>query len=294
MSTVSILRPEPDRPDSWTRFKENIAHLIIQSLLLLRMRDDLVKNEIELNRLLFLCILKANRVFDLPLPALDAKNSPHTTDEPEEERENNRPDLSWNLMNHLGDDNNLCRNFALECKRLGEKTSKSWILNKQYVTAGILRFSLEEKGYGKGCETGAMVGYVQDMEFDEILSEINSHLVTNAPSIPKLTIPAEGWQNQGVSHLSHAFQRVYIPFDFFLQHFWIDTRDCQYLPSKTISTSNESNDSSSEEVIKEDHKRGQKEHTEQKQSQLELPLENSFEPTAIYIEADLKKQKTDL
>ena len=271
MGTVSILRPEPDRPDSWTRFKENIADLITEALLLLRMRNDLVKNENKLTELLFLCILEANRIFDLPLPALDAKNSPHPTDKRKEKRENNRPDLSWNLMNHMGDHENFYRNFALECKRLGKKTSKNWILTKQYVIDGILRFSLEEKGYGKGCETGAMVGYVQDMVFDEILSEINSHLAINAPSIPALAIPADGWQSQNVSLLSHAFQRSYIPFDFFLQHFWIDMRDIQYLPYDEL------NESSSEEaIIKKADEKGHKEPMEQILSQLVFPLENPF------------------
>ena len=50
---------------------------------------------------------------------------------------------------------------------------------------------------------GAMVGYIQDMEFDQILEEINSHIATYEPSIPLLSKPVEGWQRQGVSYLIH-------------------------------------------------------------------------------------------
>lgn len=277
MGTVSILRPEPDRPSSWTRFKENIANLIVEALLLLKMRTDLVRDEDDLTKLLFLCIIDANRYFDLP--AWDAKNSPHISDKRSEKRENKRPDLSWNLMNHVGNHENLYRNFALECKRLGEKTSETWILNKQYVIEGVLRFFLEEKGYGKGCETGAMIGYVQDMEFDEILNEINFHIGINASSIPKLTMPAEGWQYQEVSRLNHTLQRPYIPFDFYLQHFWIDMRNCQFLPSKIENIPAMSNYDSSEQATKKGQRKSKKGPTPKKQSQLELPMENPAEPS---------------
>src|SRR6266496_826191 len=80
-------------------------------------------------------------------------------------------------------------------------TTPKWILNKQYVTDGILRFFQEEKGYGKGCEVGAMIGYVQNKTFNEILAEVNSHITIHEPSIPLLTTPTDGWQDQSVSHL---------------------------------------------------------------------------------------------
>jgi hypothetical protein len=275
MGRVSLLRPEPERPNSWARFKVNIANLISEALLILRSRTDLVTDEKELNRLLFLCIVDANRLFDLPLPAYNANNPPHVEDERKVKREDQIPDLYWSIMNHVADHSNWYRNFVLECKRLGKKTSKTWELNEQYVIGGILRFFLEEKGYGKGCETGAMVGYVQNMEFDEILSEINFSIATNESSIPKLAAPAEGWQYQGINHLSHTFQRSYIPFNFFLQHFWIDMRDCQYLAlSEAENTSIESDSSLSEEIQKRGKKKSRRGSTKQRQRppQLELPF----------------------
>src|SRR6266851_3186895 len=175
MGTVSLLRPE--RPNSWVRFRENVASLISEALLLLRQRTDLVKDEKELNRLLYFCLANANLHFDLPLPAYDGRNPPHPEDNHKAKREDNRPDLYWTLMDNEANYQDWYRTFVLECKRLGKKTSESWILTEQYVIEGILRFFVEEKGYGKGCETGAMVGYVQDMEFDAILSEINSYMI---------------------------------------------------------------------------------------------------------------------
>src|SRR6266487_674649 len=196
------------RPNSWTIFKEHIADLICEALLILRQRDDLVECEFGLNRLLYFCLVEAtyrlteaSLDFNLPLPAYDGHNPPHSEDKKKAKREDNRPDIYWTLMDHNANYQDWCRTFALECKRLGEPTSPKWILNKQYVTDGILRFFQEEKGYGKGCEVGAMIGYVQNKTFNEILAEVNSHITIHEPSIPLLTTPTDGWQDQSVSHL---------------------------------------------------------------------------------------------
>ena len=95
MSTINLLGPE--RPNSWIRFKENIASLISLALLLLRQRTDLVRNEKELNRVLYLCLGEANYLFDLPLPAYDGRNPPHPADKQKVKREDNRPDMYGRL-----------------------------------------------------------------------------------------------------------------------------------------------------------------------------------------------------
>jgi hypothetical protein len=171
---MSLFRSE--RPNSWLYFKKNIASLISEALLLLRQRTDLVKDEKELNRIFYLCLAHANLHFDLPLPAYDGRNPPHLEDAQKAKREDNQPDMYWTLLDHAAHYPDWYRTFALECKRLGQQTSENWILVEQYVIEGIVRFFVEEKGYGKGCETGAMAGYVQDMELDAILAEVNLYL----------------------------------------------------------------------------------------------------------------------
>jgi hypothetical protein len=234
MSRISLIKRDlQERPNSWGNFKKHVIDLIIEALLMLRQRDDLVKSEFVLNRLFYLCLIEAtyklteaDPTFNLPLPAYDGRNPPHPKDKRKAKREDNRPDIYWTLMDHEANYPDWCRTFALEGKRLGEPTSRTWVLNRNYVTKGILRFFQEDKGYGKGCEVGAMVGYVQNKSFDEILDEVNLHITTYEQSIPLLTLPDDGWKHQGVSCLSHAFQRSYIPLCFFLQHFWIDMKDC--------------------------------------------------------------------
>lgn len=275
MSRIPLIELGPGNPLYWPTFKEHVASLIIEALLLLRQRNDLVKGEPTLNRLLYYCIQDANLKYHLPLPAYDGHNPPDPEDEQKAEREDNRPDFYWTLMDHVANYDKCYRTFVLECKRLDVKSeSSNWRYTEQYVIAGILRFFLEEKGYGKGCETGAMAGYVQEMEFDKILSEINSYIAANGSSIPKLATPAEGWQYQSVNQLSHSFQRSYSPFNFFLQHFLVDMRDCQYLASvESENTSVESDGSQSGETEKRGKKKSKRGSAKKSQlQQIPLPL----------------------
>ena len=122
---------------SWKHFKENIGLLIGEALLILHSRTDLVKDEIPLNRILRLCFRSANYNLRFEyFSALDAENT-----------EGSRPDLSWSFYNDLANNPEECEIcFALECKRLGRRTSSGWKLTEQYVLEGILRFFKKEKG----------------------------------------------------------------------------------------------------------------------------------------------------
>ena len=121
MSRISLIELGPGNPNYWPTFKEHIASLIIEALLLLRQQNDLVKDEKKLNRLLYLCVLEANLNFRLPLPAYDAHNPPDPEDEQKAKREDNLPDFYWTLMDHQANYNKWYRIFILECKRLDKK-----------------------------------------------------------------------------------------------------------------------------------------------------------------------------
>ena len=214
---------------SWKHFKENVAELTIEALLILRSKTDLVKDEKSLNRTLHKCFAEANHRLKLNyMPSLDAKNAPYADDIDGTKREDNIPDLSWNVIDHSADPEHCNRNFALECKRLGLPTSTSHVLNKEYVEEGIHRFILEEKGYGKGSESG-MVAYVENMEFEDILRQVNEYIAIRSLS-STLPSSAIGWQYQGVTRFNHALVRSFLPSIFSLEHFWLDLRDCQMLP----------------------------------------------------------------
>ena len=83
MGRISLIKPDPQgRPNSWANFKKHSVKLIKEALLMLRTRNDLVKDEVSLNRLFYLCLLEASYklteidpTFNLPLPAY--KTSTH-------------------------------------------------------------------------------------------------------------------------------------------------------------------------------------------------------------------------
>jgi hypothetical protein len=87
-----------------------------------------------------------------------------------------RPDFTCKRVNpyaDFADDHEIP--FHVECKLLGARTSRNWILNKNYVTEGIKRFDLKSHEYGQRASSGMMLGYIISMTPEKILKEVNSH-----------------------------------------------------------------------------------------------------------------------
>jgi hypothetical protein len=264
MTKVSIL----ERRNRWKEFKQQCVRLITEALLLLRERSDLIKNEWTLNRLLYQCIVDANYNLGLDfIPSPEAKNPPYPDDKQKAKSEDNIPDFSWPLMDPTASYQHWNRNFSLECKRLG--IDKNRELAQEYVTEGILRFFSEEEGYGKGCEEGAMAGYIHDMELDTLLDKVNLYIAKHRPSIPLLATPTNGWQTQGVSYIAHSFQRTFVPLDFYLQHFWVDLRDCYFISPATSTESSSSEQRNLDSPKTNNKNKAQKQKLKQKTSVIE-------------------------
>jgi hypothetical protein len=222
-----MARPLISELDIWGKYKSEIFDVIREALSNLQGVPDLKEDEISLNRELHFCFVEATYRLKLNhhLPMQEGKNPPDPDDEERAKREDKIPDFYWQFSDHTVIDPRRCaRRFVLECKRLGKPTSSRWILNKNYVQNGIRRFVFEEHGYGKGDESGAMVGYVQNMEFDVILLEVNAAIETSPEPIPTLPAPAGGWIVNGISRLDHIFERSFLQTPFHLWHLWVDLR----------------------------------------------------------------------
>ncbi|MHA2062609.1 MAG: hypothetical protein ACW963_10020, partial [Candidatus Sifarchaeia archaeon] len=150
----------------------------------------------SLNRELYFCFREAYRrkkpQLLHQLPTCDAKNPPNESDNIPTASERTRPDFYWDIMDHQAEEEFCERRFVLECKRLGKPSSKSWNLNENYVQNGIRRFITQPHEYGKGDDTCGMVGYIQNMTFDEILREVNLAIIQNPEPISLLSPPNEG------------------------------------------------------------------------------------------------------
>ena len=73
------------------------------------------------------------------------------------------------------------KEFVIECKRLSNPRSR---FSRKYVMSGINRFIHPDWGYAQDLKSGAMVGYVQEITFDEASSHITTR--TTQESLPKL------------------------------------------------------------------------------------------------------------
>lgn len=224
-------QPRISRLRTWEKHERRVVDILLLALSILRKKDILPSSEVLLNRELYFCLLEANHAlwesgaggFDHP-PTPEGHNPADPDDEQRAVRENKIPDFYWGFIDHSEPDpRRSARNYVIECKRLGNPPRADWILDQNYVNNGILRFITEEHSYAKGERSGAMVGYVQNMELDEILCEVNSSAVS--VGIPELLAPFSGWQIGGTSQFTHQLNRIFLISPFQLTHFWVDLRN---------------------------------------------------------------------
>ncbi|MCP4363515.1 MAG: hypothetical protein GY796_36415 [Chloroflexi bacterium] len=224
-------QPRISQGNSWERYKQELFLLIHETLLVLQLQTNLPEIEDNakyhsLNRELFRCFRVSYRKLNLSfhMPTREGKNPPYFGDIAPTEREEKRPDFYWQFIDSLASEDSCERRFILECKRLGSPSSSNWKLNPNYVNHGVLRFLSSPHEYGKGDDAGGMIGYVQDMEFDDILQEVNQTAATHPKPIPLLQI-VKNWEEKETSELVHDLQRPFPISPFRLHRFWVDLRE---------------------------------------------------------------------
>jgi len=221
-------QPRISQANTWDRYKRDMFLLIHEALLILCLQTNLPEVEDSstqhsLNRELFRCFRKACRNLKLQnhLPIREGKNPPYFDDLVPTEREEKRSDFYWQFIDSLASEDSCERRFILECKRLGHPSSSSWKLNNNYIHHGVLRFISSPHEYGKGDNAGGMIGYVQSMELDDILREVNGFAINKL--IPPLQL-VKKWEEKNVSELVHDLERPFPISPFRLHHFWVDLR----------------------------------------------------------------------
>lgn len=215
----------------WDRFESRVLEITRLALILMQEAATLPDDEKELNQRLGHYIreaswqLKASDTGIVGAPHLDALNQPDLDDVEPARREDTRPDFQWELKDlQARNRSEYQRFYAMECKRLGSATSHSWVLNEQYIINGVRRFLKAEYSYGspKSNPSAVMIGYVQNMELEEILIEVNGFGQRNA--IPQINLSKSGWR-RGISLLDHQLNRPEIdPSPLSLRHLWVDLR----------------------------------------------------------------------
>jgi hypothetical protein len=208
----------------WERHVNNLIEVFMAALMCLAKETSLPENEDGLNRaLLFLArqenyrlLKKGNGVNACII--YDSKNPPYEKDEEFPNRESKRPDFQCGYVDVIEGKE---LQFTIECKRLGETTSAGWNLNKNYSCNGVYRFKDPNFGYGKGCSSGAMIGYIQSMKRTSILKQVNQF--EREYDLPPIKAKA-GWKKRHVGSLKCSFERSFIIRQFNLTHLWVDIR----------------------------------------------------------------------
>lgn len=192
--------------------------------------DCRMAGENAINRELYFAILDENSAqaavgspyaFNHP-PAPEANNLPSPEDARRVPREDKRPDLQWNIIDHLQPSSRSVKSFVIECKLLGTPRRSDWPFNENYVHHGICRFIERSHLYGKGDTDGAMVGYVQSMLPRNILDEVNGHAA--GVSVPSLVPRPGAWPRGPVWELGHDLARPAGGSPYRLNHLWVDLR----------------------------------------------------------------------
>jgi len=209
----------------WAKREARCLAILERALFLLRRTKSLPEAEVDLNRLLYFCLLRASRELypnDGIAPTPECNNQPDPDDNARAIREHKRPDFQWIYLDkYENNPERSSKQFVVECKRLGKSSRSAWVLNSNYVNHGVQRFKDIEWAYGQRFASGAMVGYWQSMDGNAVLTEVNIELRKN--SLPEL-VPLRNWRARPVFGLKHQLERSFEISPFRLCHRWVDIR----------------------------------------------------------------------
>ena len=209
----------------WSNREARCLSIVERALSMLREGGNLPETEVELNRVLYFLLLEASRELypeDMIAPITECNNQPDSDDQARARREQKRPDFQWIYLDRYQPDaKRSSKQFVVECKRLGKAPRRDWILNVNYSDYGIRRFCDQEWAYAKQAPSGAMLGYWQSMEGEDVLREVNQGCQSH--SIPKLMVVGD-WTSKGISKFEHELKRQFPITPFTLHHLWIDLR----------------------------------------------------------------------
>ena len=176
-----------------------------------------------LNRVCFKIGKSRNQ--ELQTPYWETPIQPLTGDELKSGKIKKRPDFTCKCINPWAVSPEKYEiSLHIECKLLGNPTSATWILNKNYVINGIKRFDSKIHEYGKRADSGMMIGYIIGMTPQKIESEVNEYQKKHASEYSDIKFFFDTTTllktRQGIK------RKNVMPARFELIHFWVDLRNC--------------------------------------------------------------------
>ena len=176
-----------------------------------------------LNRVCFK--LGKSRNQELQTPYWETPIQPVTGDELKGGKIKKRPDFTCKFINPWAASPEKYEiSLHIECKLLGNPTSATWILNKNYVKNGIKRFDSKIHEYGKRADSGMMIGYIIGMTPQEIESEVNDYQKKHASEYTDIKF---FFDTTTLFKTRQDIKRKNVmPARFELIHLWVDLRNC--------------------------------------------------------------------
>lgn len=221
----------PSSKELWNTHEALVLNVFLAALEWLRSDENLPEAENRINEKL---LIQAKRVWQKlptekkPLWALsvESQNQPQLEEDVGADWVKKKPDFQWQYVDHTDNTEHGFKSYTIECKRLGYPLSKSRILNHEYVENGIQRFVAREHSYGKGSWSGAMIGYVQNMDLTAIVEQLNTHILDHfSHEIPVLKFSEVDFDERGIIKASQKLTRKNVPpSPFELRHLWLDLR----------------------------------------------------------------------
>ncbi len=160
---------------------------------------------------------------EVRVPAWERPRQPVSEEELTGGKKGKRPDFTCSFYNTVasGPDEHEIP-FHVECKLLGKPTSRTWILNRNYVVKGMKRFDCREHEYGKRATSGMMIGYIISLSPDENVTEVNQHKNQHFQTCPDIKF---AWDGGYVHRTEQSITRRHVaPATFRLTHIWADLR----------------------------------------------------------------------
>ena len=220
----------PSPGEIWKRHEGLILNVFIYALIELKKEKDLPIGEIPLNERLYLCTrrvyhkLPANKKPSYPSLVRNSENPPVEFNDIGKTWTRKKPDFRWTLYDSEETDSSKAyKEYTIECKRLRIKGN---FIN-EYIVSGIVRFISKEHRYGIGTVSGAMIGYVQNMEHKEALERINGAILNKQEfEIPIIKFDKNLQEKDSVKRGNHTLKRKEVnPSIFDLRHIWIEVKN---------------------------------------------------------------------
>lgn len=223
----------PSPKEMWIKHEMLVLEVFTLALEMLRRKVNLPVDEDAISEVLTLETRQANfslnrkgRGLQFP-PDWEKPKQPTSKVDLGKSKKKKRPDFSCPFRNNSAQcAKDAYLDYHIKCKRLGEASSPSWNLNKNYMTNGIVRFLEPPHRYGEGTYSGAMIGYVQNMNIKSILEEVNRYIFKNPNhKIPEIRFSEVGFGDKGIAKASQQLIRTHVfPSPFDLYHLWVDLR----------------------------------------------------------------------